>query len=430
MKVTPEKLENNRARLTIEVPADQFEKSLDKAFKEVVKKINVPGFRKGKAPRHMVERMYGREVFLEDAIKEAIPEAFADAVEQAGEGYECLVYPSYDVISSEKGQGLVFTAEYDLKPEVKLGEYKNLDVVKPIQPPVEDAVAIQLKVMQDRFARLDEVEGPAKMGDVCVINFVGKVDDVPFEGGTGNDYSLELGSNSFIPGFEDQLVGAKAYDEVAVKVTFPEDYRAKELAGKAAVFDVLVKAVKRKFVSALDDEFAKDVSEFETLEALKADLAEKAAKQNEEKLKSNLEDQVIQQAIDNSQLEIPQSMLDIRMDQMIENFAKQIAQQGISFQQYMDITGMNPETVREQFKERAQKELTTELVLDAVVKAEGIQVSEEELDAEFERLAKQVNQPAETIKDTYGKNEEWVKSLKYSLSVQKAVKLMTDSAKF
>lgn len=430
MKVTPEKLENNRARLTIEVPADQFEKSLDKAFKEVVKKINVPGFRKGKAPRHMVERLYGREAFLEDAIKETIPEAFAEAVSKAGEGYECLVYPSYDVVSSEKGGPLVFTAEYDLKPEVKLGEYKGLELVKPNGEPEEGAIEKQLKAMQERFARIDEVEGAAKMGDTCTIDFTGKVDDVPFEGGTGTDYDLELGSNSFIPGFEDQLVGAQAYDQVAVNVTFPEDYRAKELAGKAVVFDVLVKAVKRKFFAPMDDEFAKDVSEFETLDELKADLAEKLAKQAKDKAQANLEDQAISKVIENSQLEIPQSMLDIRMDQMIENFAKQIAQQGIGFQQYMDITGMTPETVRDQFKERAQKELTTELVLDAVVKAEGIQISDEELNEEYERMAKQVNQPVETIKETYSKNEDWNAAIKYSLSVQKVVKLMIENAKY
>jgi len=242
MKVNAERLEGHKAKLTIELPAESFEKNLDKAFRQVVKQINIPGFRKGKAPRHIVERMYGREVFLEDAVNEAAPEAFRKALEDLGRAYECLVYPQYEVVSAEKGKGLVFTATYDLKPEVRLGVYKGLETEKPSEAIAEDAVDSQINAMRERFARLEKVEDQAVLGDICTIDFIGMVGDVPFEGGRGESYPLELGSNTFIPGFETQLVGARPGDEIKVNVTFPEDYHAAELAGKPVVFDVSVKA--------------------------------------------------------------------------------------------------------------------------------------------------------------------------------------------
>jgi trigger factor len=430
MKVTPEKLEDNKAKLTIEVPEERFEKSLNKAFKEVVKKLNVPGFRKGKAPRHIVEKLYGRELFLEDAIKDVIPEAFADAVKEAGEGFECVVYPSYDIISDEKGKGLVFSAEYDLKPQIKLGDYKGMKLQKVSEALEEDAVDKQLKMMQERFARLDEVAEPAKLGDVCVIDFLGKVDDVPFEGGAGTDYNLELGSNSFIPGFEEQLVDAKAGDVVDVKVTFPEEYRAKDLAGKDAVFEVTVKAVKRKILSELNDEFAKDVSEFETIEQLRADLAEKLSQDAKKRAEAEKERLAVDKAVEESEFTLPKSFLDIRMDQMIDNFAQQLAQQGIGFQQYLDITGTSPEALRDQFKDRAEKDIRTELVLEAIVNNEGIEITEEDLNEEFERLASQAKQDVAVVRSTYESNEEWADSVKYGLKLNKAVKILTQEAQY
>lgn len=428
MKVTSEKLENNKAKLTIEVPAEQFEKALNKAFKETAKKINVPGFRKGKAPRHIVDKMYGRELYLEDAIKEVIPGAFADAVIEAGEGYECLVYPAYDVVSSEKGEAFTFTAEYDLKPEIQLGKYKGMELKKMSEVPPADAVDMQLKTMQERFARLDTIAEPAELHDTCLIDFLGKVDDVPFEGGAGSDYNLELGSNSFIPGFEEQLVGAKAGDKVDVKVTFPEDYRAQDLAGKEAIFEVTVKEVKRKVLSELNDEFAKDVSESETIEELRAELLIKLTQQAKDQAEADLEKQAIEKALADSKFEVPQSFLDIRMDQLIDNFAQQIGQQGINFQQYLEITGSTAESIRDQFKERAEKELRTELLLEAIANEEKFTISEEELVEEYDRLAKQTNQTVEAIQNSYGKNQDWVESLKYSLRMNKAIQLMVEEA--
>lgn len=430
MKVTPEKLENNKAKLTIEVPAEQFEKSLDKAFSQAVKKLNIPGFRKGKAPRHVVENMYGRDLFMEDAIKDVIPDAFSEAVKQAGEEYACIVYPSYDVVSSEKGEGLVFTAEYDLKPEIKLGDYKGMKLEKPSEEPEEGAVDKQLKAMQERFARLDVVEGPAQLGDVCLIDFLGKLDQVPFEGGAGQDHSLELGSNSFIPGFEEQLVGAQAGDEVEVNVTFPEDYRATDLAGKAVVFEVVVKEVKRKVLSEMDDEFAKDVSEFDTLDELKADLENKLKTQAKDKAIADLERQVIEKALAEATMEVPESFINIRLDQLIEDFSRQIGQQGINFEQYMEITGATAESIRQQFQERAEKETKTELLLEAIGQKEALEISDEELTEEYENLSKQTNMTVENIREQYGTNEEWVASLKYSLKMNKAIKLMVNEAKY
>ncbi|MEL7623643.1 MAG: trigger factor [Clostridiales bacterium] len=429
MKVNAEKLEGNKAKLTIEVAPETFEKSMDKAFRQVVKKISIPGFRKGKAPRHVVERMYGREILLEDAINDAVPEAFSQALDEIGSEYECIVYPKYEIVSSEKGQGLIFTATYDLKPEIKLGAYKGMELEKISEAAEEGAVEKQLKAMQERFARLEKTDGPAVVGDVCTIDFLGKVDDIPFEGGAGQNHPLELGSGSFIPGFEEQLVGAKVGDEVAVNVTFPEDYRATELAGKAAVFDVAVKEIQHKIFSEMDDEFAKDVSEFETLEELKKDLEEKLNKEAKEKAQADLENKAVEKAVEEADPELPESMLAMRQDQLLENFARQIRRQGIELEQYMELTGMKLEDIRENFKERAQKELQTELVLEAVAKAEGVVISDEDLEDEYKRLADQTGRPAEEIKEIYGGNKTMVESLKFNLMMNKAIKVLTDNAK-
>lgn len=429
MKVNAEKLEGNKAKLTIEVAPETFEKSMDKAFRQVVKKISIPGFRKGKAPRHVVERMYGREILLEDAINDAVPEAFSQALDEIGSEYECIVYPKYEIVSSEKGQGLVFAATYDLKPEIKLGAYKGMELEKSSEAAEEGAVEKQLKAMQERFARLEKTEGPAVVGDVCTIDFLGKVDDIPFEGGAGQDHPLELGSGSFIPGFEEQLVGAKVGDEVAVSVTFPEDYRATELAGKAAVFDVTVKEIQHKIFSEMDDEFAKDVSEFETLEELKKDLEEKLNKEAKEKAQADLENKAVEKAVEEADPELPESMLAMRQDQLLENFARQIRRQGIELEQYMELTGMKLEDIRENFKERARKELQTELVLEAVAKAEGVIIGDEELEDEYKRLADQTGRLAEEIKEIYGGNKTMVESLKFNLMMNKAIKVLTENAK-
>jgi len=428
MKVNAERIEDNKAKLTIEVPAETFEKSMDKAFRTVVKQITVHGFRKGKAPRHVVERMYGREILLEDAVNDAVPEAFGKALEDLGREYECIAYPQYDIVSSEKGEGLVFTATYDMKPEIKLGAYKGMELEKIADAPDEDAVDKQLQAMRERFARLEKTEEPAVHGDICTIDFVGKIDDVPFDGGAGTDHPLELGSNSFIPGFEEQLVGVSTGAEIEVKVTFPEDYRAEELAGKDAVFDVTVKEIKHKFLSEMDDEFAKDVSEFETLEELKKDLEEKADKEAKDKAQADFETKAVEKAKEEAEIELADSIVSFRQDQLLENFAGQMRRQGIELQQYLEYTNTDIEDFRVQFKDRATSELKTELVLEAVADAEGITVSDDDLEAEFQRLAEQTSRPADDIKKLYEGNKTMTESLKFSLMMNKAVKLLTDNA--
>ena len=429
MKFTAEKLEGNKAKLTIEVPEEQFEKSMEKGYKGIVGKLNIPGFRKGKAPRHIVERMYGREMLLDDAAKDAIPEAFSEVLEEAGAEYECMVYPKYEVVSTEKGQGMVFTAEYDLKPEVKLGKYKGLKLDKVSEEPEEGAVDKQIKAMQERFARLEKTEEAAENGDVCTIDFVGKVDDAAFEGGTGTNYPLELGSGSFIPGFEDQLIGAKAGDEVKVNVTFPEEYGAKELAGKAAIFDVTVQEVKRKILAELNDDFAQDVSECQTMEELRAELSEKLTAQAKEKAKAETETKALEKALEVCEVEVPDSMVDVRLDQLLDNFIRQISRQGIGFEQYLQLTGSTAESVRDNFKERAVTELKTELVLEAIANAEDIEADDAALEEEYARLAEQTQKSVEEIKEIYGSNSTMVDSLKFNIRVTGAIKVLVDNAK-
>ncbi|MEA4892245.1 MAG: trigger factor [Peptococcaceae bacterium] len=429
MKFTAEKLEGNKAKLTIEVPEENFDKSMEKAYKGIIGRLNVPGFRKGKAPRHIVERMYGREMFLDDAVKDAIPAAFSEVMDQAGAEYECMVYPKYEVVSTEKGEGLVFTAEYDLKPVVTLGEYKGLELEKISGEPEEGAVEKQIKAMQERFARLEKIEGAAEKGDVCTIDFVGKVDDTAFEGGTGSNHPLELGSGSFIPGFEDQLLGSKAGDEIKVDVTFPEDYGAKELAGKAAVFDVTVTEVKRKVLAELNDDFAQDVSECQTMEELRTELTEKLSAQAKEKAKAEMETQALEKALAVCQVTVPDSMVDVRLDQLLDNFIRQISRQGIGFEQYLQLTGNTAEKVRDNFRERAVTELKTELVLEAIADAEGIVADDEALEAEYARLAEQTQKTPEEIKEIYGANSAMVDSLKFNVKVTGAIKILMDNAK-
>lgn len=428
MKVNAEKLEGNKAKITIEVPEETFEQSMDKVFRQVVKKLTVHGFRKGKAPRHVVERMYGREILLEDAVNETIPGAFTQALGELDRQYECISYPQYDVVSTEKGQGLVFTATYDLKPEVKLGPYKGLELEKLSGEPEDGAVDKQLKAMQERFARLEKAEGPAAAGDICTIDFLGKIDDEAFEGGEGKDHALELGSNSFIPGFEDQLIGAKAGDEISVKVAFPGDYRAEELAGKDAVFDVTVKEVQKKFLSDMDDEFAKDVSEFETMEELRKDIEDRLIKEAKDAAQSDFATKAVENILGESEVELAEGMIEFRQDQLLENFANQMRRQGLELEQYIQYAGTTAEEIREDFKERAIRELKTELVLEAIAAAESVAVGDDDLEAEYQKLAEQTGKTAEEIKELYDGNKTMAESLKFSLMMNKTITFITDNA--
>ncbi|MCL2120872.1 MAG: trigger factor [Clostridiales bacterium] len=428
MSVSAEKLEGNKAKLTIEVPEETFEKSMDKAFRQVAKKISVHGFRKGKAPRQIVERTFGREILLEDAINDVVPEAFQLALEELGHPYECIVYPQYDVVSSEKGEGLVFTATYDMKPEITLGAYKGMELEKLSVTVEDDAVEKQLKAMQERFARLEKTEEAAVLGDICTIDFLGMVDDIPFEGGEGKDYQLELGSGRFIPGFEDQLVGAKAGDECKVNVVFPEDYQAEDLAGKDAVFSVTLKEVQHKILSEMDDEFAKDVSEFETLEELKKDIDEKLHTEANRSIQSDFETKAVMKVIEDVELTLPDSMITFRQDQLVDNFAQQIAMQGLSIEAYMQYANLDADALRGNFKEQAIRELQSEFVLEAVAKAEGIAVSDEEVSEECRKLADQTGRPVEEIEKFYDENKTMLASFKQSLMMNKTIQFLTDNA--
>ena len=428
MKVNTEILEGNKAKLTIEVPDDVFERSMDKVFRQIANRVNVRGFRKGKAPRNIVERMYGREILLEDAVNDAIPGAFSQAVADLGRKYECAVYPQYDVVSTEKGKGLVFTATYDLKPEVKLGKYMGMDLEKVVETISDDAVDRQINTTRERFARVDKIEGPAAVGDTCVIDFLGKVDGEPFEGGSGEAHPLVLGSNAFIPGFEDQLVGAMAGGEISVDVTFPAEYHAENLAGKAAVFDVTVKEIQRKVLSDLDDEFAKDVSEFETLAELRQDYENKLRGEADGRALADLENKAVTRAVEESEMELPEGMIAFRQDQLMDNFAKQIERQGVDLDSYFQYTQSSAESLREEFKDRAIRELKTELVLEAIADAEGLTVSDEDLEAEYQRLAGRTGRPVEEIKSLYDGNSSMLESLKFSLMMNLALKTLTDNA--
>ncbi|MCL1805070.1 MAG: trigger factor [Clostridiales bacterium] len=429
MKVNAEKLEGNKAKITIEVPEEVFDQSMEKAFRQVVKQVNIHGFRKGKAPRHVVERMYGREILLEDAISDAVPEAFTQALSELDRQYECIGYPEYDVVSSDKGQGLVFTATYDMKPEVKLGAYKGMKLERISEDVDAGAVEKQLKEMQERFARLEQTEEPAVMGDLCTIDFLGKIDDVPFEGGAGKDHPLELGSNTFIPGFEEQLVGVKAGDELEVKVAFPGDYRAEELAGKDAVFEVAVKGVQKRILSDMDDEFAKDVSEFDTIGELRKDIEDKLGTQAKDAAQSDFATKAVEKAIEGASIELADSMISFRQDQLLENFAMQVRRSGLELDQYMQFAGTTVEEFRETLKERAVKELETELVLEAIAAAEDISAGDEDMEEEYSKLAEQTGKTAEEIKELYESSKTMAESLKFSLTMNKTVKYLTDNAK-
>ncbi|MDR0469806.1 MAG: trigger factor [Peptococcaceae bacterium] len=429
MKVSAEKLEGNKAKITVEVPEEIFEKYMDKAFRQVVKKITIHGFRQGKAPRHVVERLYGREILLEDAVNDAVPDAFIEALNEVDRLYECISYPHYDVVSSNKGEGLVFTATYDMKPEVKLGFYKGIELERISDLPEEGAVDKQIDAMRERFARLDKSEDPAAVGDICTIDFLGKIGGVAFEGGQSSGYQLELGSSTLIPGFEDQLVGSKTGDEVVVNVTFPEDYSSEELAGKDAVFEVSVKDVQHRILSDLDDDFAKDVSEFDTMEELRKDMEEKLAKEAQDRSQSDFESKAVTKAVENAELELTDDLIGFRQDQLLENFVVSMNRQGIDFQQYLNYLGSTAEEMRENMKERAIQELKTDIVMEAIAATEGIEASEEDIDKQIQRFADQATQSAEEIRKIYDENEKMADSLKSSLIMEKTAKFLADNAK-
>lgn len=425
MSLQVEKLEKNMAKLTIEVSAGDFEKALQSVYNKQKKNISVPGFRKGKVPRQMVEKMYGPEIFYEDAANEIIPDAYEAELKDSD--LEIVSRPTIDIVQIGKGQTFIFTAEVALKPEVTLGEYKGLEVDKISTRVTQKEIDAKIQEEAEKNARTITVEDRAvEDGDEVILDFEGFVDGEAFEGGKGENYPLTIGSGSFIPGFEEQLIGAEPEKEVEVKVTFPEEYHAEDLKGKDAVFKCTVHEIKTKELPEIDDEFASEVSEFDTLDEYKADVKAKIKEQKEKDGKRKQEDQAVEKAIENASMEIPEAMIDEQVRQMMNEFAQNIQYQGISLEQYFQLTGMTQEKMEEEMRPQALKRIETRLVLEAVAKAENIEISDERLDEEIAKMAESYNMEADKLKEYMGEEEK--KQMKEDIAVQEAVTFLTDNA--
>lgn len=425
MSVQVEKLEKNMAKLTIEVSSEEFEKAIAKAYKKNKNKISMPGFRKGKAPRTMIEKMYGKGVFYEDAANSIIPDAYADAAKESE--LEIVAQPEIDVTQIESGKPFIFTATVALKPEVTLGEYKGIEVEKKEVEVTDEEVDTEINRVRESNARMIDIDDRAAQdGDTVVIDFDGYVDGKQFEGGKAEDYSLVLGSHSFIDNFEEQLEGKNIGEDVTVNVTFPENYQAEELQGKPAEFKVKIKEIKVKELPELDDDFAQDVSNFDTIAEYKEDLKKKLAENKEEALKREREETVIGKIIENSQMDIPEQMVEAQTRQMTQEFAQRLSSQGLSIDQYMQFTGLTPQKMIEELKPQALKRIQSRLVLEAVVAAENIETSEDELNKEIENMASMYQMEVDKLKEVIGEEEK--KQISLDLAVQKAVEMVTSAA--
>lgn len=426
MSVQVENLEKNMAKLTIEVPAEEVEKALQEAYNKEKNKISLPGFRKGKVPRKMIEKMYGPAVFYEEAANILIQANYAAAVEESGA--DVVSRPTIDVTQIEAGKPFIFTAEVAVRPEVELGKYLGVQVTK-IDTSVSDAeVEEALEKERNNNSRTVAVtDRPVAVGDTAIIDFEGFIDGVAFEGGKGENHPLEIGSHSFIDTFEDQLVGKNAGDEVEVNVTFPEEYQAKDLAGKPAVFKVKIHEVKAKELPELNDEFAQDVSEFDTLEEYKADLRKNLEVQKENEAKRTKEDEAIKKIIDKSKMDIPEAMIKTQCESMVNEFAQRIAQSGLSMEQYMQFSGLTMEKLEEQVRPEAETRIKSSLVLEQIAKDENIEVSDDEVKAEVEKMAKAYGMEADKLMEYLGDAEK--ASIKRDLSVTKAVDLIMENVK-
>ena len=426
MSLQVEKMEKNMAKLTIEVSAEDVEKAMQSAYQKAKGRISIPGFRKGKAPRKMIEQMYGKGVFLEDAVNALIPEHYSKALGECE--LEIVSQPKIDLVQTEPGKALIFTAEVAVKPEVTLGEYKGVEVPKSEIEVTDEEVDAEVKKEQEKNSRTINVEDrAAQLNDIVTIDFEGSVDGVPFDGGQATEYPLTLGSNTFIPGFEDQLVGAKVGDDVDVKVTFPEEYQAKELAGKEAIFKCAVKKIEAKELPELDDDFAKDVSEFDTLAEYKEHVKTNLVEKKENEAKHAKEDAAVDKIIENAQMDIPEAMLETQCRQMLDDFSRRMQSQGRSMDQYFQFTGMTAEKMMEDMKPQALKRIQTRLVLEKVAEVENIQPTEEEVNEEISKMAEAYKMEADKLKELLGERE--LEQMKKDMAVQKAVTLVADAAK-
>lgn len=420
-----EKLEHNMAKLTIEVPYEEFDKAVDQAYKKNKNKINVPGFRKGKVPRQMVEKMYGKDVFFEDAANIIIPDAYSKAYDECEE--EIVSSPKIDVVQMEVDKPFIFTAEVALNPSVKLGEYKGIEIERLDTEVTEADIDEQIQQERNRQARIVTVEGRAiKEGDTAVIDFEGFIDGEVFEGGKGENYSLEIGSNSFIAGFEEQLIGKNTGEECDVEVTFPEDYHAENLAGKPAVFKCKIHEVKEKQLPELDEEFADDAG-FDSVEEYKEDVKKKLVEKREKESKEQKEDAVIDAIIEKAEMDIPEPMIETQQRQLIDEFAQQLSMQGLSLEQYFMFTGMTKDMMMEQTKPRAEKKIKARLVLEAVADAEKMEVSEEEYENELKDMAESYKMEIDKLKDILAEVDE--KMIKKDLKIKKAIDFVVANAK-
>ena len=425
MSLQVEKLEHNMAKLTVEVAAEDVEKALQAAYLKQRKQINIPGFRKGKVPRQMIEEMYGPEVFYDEAANNMIPDAYAKAYDESE--LDIVSQPKIEVVQMEKGKPFIFTAEVATKPEVTLGDYKGLKVDKVSTRVTQKEVDEEIEKERERNARTIEVTDRAVQDkDEVTLDFEGFVDGVAFEGGKGEDYPLTIGSGSFIPGFEEQLIGAEIDKEVEVNVTFPKEYHSEELAGKDATFKCTVHTIKAKELPELDDEFASEVSECETMDAYRAEVKKNIKERKERTGKEKKENQAVDQAIENAQMDIPEAMIEFQVRQMADDFARRIQQQGLTVEQYFQFTGMTAEKMMEEMRPQAEKSIKTRLVLEAIVKAENIEVSDERVEEELTKMAEAYQMEVEKLKEFMGENEK--KQIKEDLAVQEAITLLVNES--
>ena len=425
MSLQVEKLEHNMAKLTVEVAAEDVEKALQVAYLKQRKQINIPGFRKGKVPRQMIEKMYGPEVFYDEAVNSMIPDAYAKAYDESE--LDIVSQPKIDVVQIEKGKSFIFTAEVAIKPEVTLGDYKGLKVDKVSTRVTQKEVDEEIEKERERNARTIEVTDRAVQDkDEVTLDFEGFVDGVAFEGGKGEDYPLTIGSGAFIPGFEEQLIGAEIDKEVEVNVTFPDEYHSEELAGKDATFKCTVHTIKAKELPELDDEFASDVSECETMDAYRAEVKKNIKERKERTGKEKKENQAVDQAIENAQMDIPEAMIETQVRQMADDMARRIQQQGLTVEQYFQFTGLTAEKMLEEMRPQAEKSIKTRLVLEAIVKAENIEVSDERVEEELTKMAEAYQMEVEKLKEFMGENEK--KQIKEDLAVQDAITLLVNES--
>lgn len=427
MKATAQKIEKNLVQLDVEVPAERFSLALEQAYRKLVKKVNIPGFRKGKAPRFIFERYFGKETLYNEALDTLLADAYFQAVMETE--IEPIDRPEVELVQAEEGQPLVFKATVQVKPEVELGQYTELEVSKPEVKVTDEDVEKELAQLQQRYAKIQTVEdGTVEKGDVAVIDFEGFIDEEAFAGGKGEEYPLEIGSGTFIPGFEEQLIGARVGETRDVKVTFPQEYHAENLAGKDAVFKVTVKTIRRKELLPLDDEFARDVSEFNSLEELKADIRNRLLETAEKNAETAVRSQVVEKAVANASVDIPEVMIETRLENMVKDMSERLQRQGLTMDDYLMYTGSTLEQVKADLRPEAEKSVRTDLVLEAIARKEEIDATEEEVTAELEKLAKSYKQSVEELRTAFERYGS-LDALKNSIAFEKTIKFLVEKAK-